>query len=127
MGSPSCYEKMTMSYSYGAMNDVFGPAASPSKLKALVEQHYSIELFWWPLNNTSLERFSPAAWDPYTDCLMVYLTERAAAPEGSLPATYNSKTDVIANLETALGYVATSVGMQTGNLAVQAVAPRLVF
>ncbi|KAK9836984.1 hypothetical protein WJX81_004351 [Elliptochloris bilobata] len=118
---------VTMSYSYNAMNNLFGPAGSPAKLKALVERHYSIELFWWSLNNASIKGFLPAAWDPYADRLMVYMTDRAAAPEGTLPTTYSSKTDVVANLETALGYVATSVGMQTGNLAVQALAPRLIF
>ena len=51
---------------------------------------------------------------------MVYMTQRAAAPPGTAPTTYSSAHHVLANLETALAYVATNVGMQTGNMAVQA-------
>lgn len=91
--------------------------------QALVQSHYSIELFWYPLNTARITGFSPAAWDPYADRLMVYLTRRAAAPPGSVPAAYSSAPNVAANLETALGYVASNVGMQTGNLAVQARSP----
>ena len=93
--------------------------AHPTR-QALVQSHYSIELFWYPLNAARIKGFSPAAWDPYADRLMVYMTQRAAAPPGSAPVAYSSAPNVLANLETALGYVASNVGMQTGNMAVQA-------
>ena len=77
-------------------------------------------MFWYPLNNASAKGFSVAAWDPYVDRLMVYMTQRAAAPPGGPAAKpYSSKPNVAANLETYLGAVATNVGVKTGNLAVQ--------
>ena len=85
-----------------------------------MQAHYSIELFWYPLNAARITGFAPAAWNPYADRLMVYQTRRAAALPGSAPAAYSSAPNVAANLETALGYVASNVGMQTGNMAVQA-------
>ncbi|KAK9836979.1 hypothetical protein WJX81_004257 [Elliptochloris bilobata] len=113
-----------VTYSYDAMGDLFGTAGSPAKLKALAEAYDSIELFWYPLNNASAKGFQPATWDPYADRLMVYMTQRAAAPpEGPQPEPYSSKPNVAANLETYLGAVATHVGAQTGKLAVQVVAP----
>ena len=88
--------------------------------QALVEAHYSIEMFWYPLNNASAKGFSASAWDPYADRLMVYQTLRAAAPPGGpAPKPYSSKPNMAANLETYLGAVATNVGVKTGNLAVQ--------
>ena len=77
-------------------------------------------MFWYPLNNATAKGFSAAAWDPYADRLMVYMTQRAAAPPGGpAPEPYSSKPNVAANLETYLGAVGTNVGMQTRNLAVQ--------
>lgn len=85
--------------------------------------HYSIEFFWYPLNNASLKGFSPTTWDPYDDRLMIYMTTRAAAPPGGPPPQqYSYAPNVLSNLETYVGAVATAVGVQTGNLAVQAPA-----
>lgn len=96
-------------------------------MQALVESHYSIEMFWYPLNSASAKGFNATAWDSYADRLMVYQTLRAAAPAGGpAPRPYSSKPNVAANLETYLGAVATNVGVTTGNLAVQ-VQPRPGF
>lgn len=85
-----------------------------------MESHYSIELFWYPLNSADVKGFNASAWDPYADRLMVYQAQRAAAPPGGpAPRPYSSKPNVAANLETYLGAVATNVGVKTGNLAVQ--------
>lgn len=85
-----------------------------------MESHYSIEIFWYPLNSANVKGFNASAWDPYADRLMVYQTQRAAAPPGGpAPRPYSSKPNVAANLETYLGAVATNVGVKTGNLAVQ--------
>jgi hypothetical protein len=84
--------------------------------QALVTSYFGIELFWYPLNRAAVKGFSPAAWDPYADRLMVYMTQRAG---GAAPAQYSARPNLLANLETALGALATQVGQQTRSQAVQ--------
>ena len=117
---PSCSSSLAT-----APRQANGPPLCAMFAQALVEAHYSIELFWYPLNNASAAKdFSPAAWDPYADRLMVFMVDRAAAnPEGPAPEAFSNKPNAVASLQTYLGAVATQVGVQTGNLAVQACAP----
>ncbi len=89
--------------------------------QALVTSYSGIELFWYPLNLASVKGFSPAAWDPYADRLMVYMMQRAG---GASPQQYSDRPNLLANLETALGALGTQVGQQTGSQAVQ-VTPEL--
>lgn len=96
--------------------------------QALVENYYSIEMFWYPLNKARIEDFDPRAWDPYADRLMVFKTQRAAAaPGGPAPVQYSSKPNLASNLETFLGATINNVGIHTGNLAIQARAPPRVW
>ena len=114
---PSCSNTLAT-----APTQAKGPPLCALFAQALVEAHYSVELFWYPLNNASATKdFSPAAWDPYADRLMVFMVDRAAAdPGGPVPEAFSNKPNAVASLETYLGAVATQVGAQTGNLAVQA-------
>lgn len=90
-------------------------------MQALVENYYSIEMFWYPLNKAKIEGFAPRAWDPYADRLMIFKTQRASAtPGGPAPVQYSSKPNLASNLETFLGATINNVGIHTGNLAVQA-------
>ena len=93
-------------------------------MQALVENYYSIEMFWYPLNKAKIEDFDPRAWNPYADRLMIFKTQRAAAtPGGPDPVQYSSKPNLASNLETFLGATINNVGIHTGKLAVQARAP----
>ena len=111
-------------YSGTLLTCTYRHRAHSTRVQALAEAHFSIELFWYPLNNASVKDFSTAAWDPYEDRLMVFIVDRAAAPPGGPPPqTYSNKPDMSANLQTYLGAVSTQVGAQTGNLAVQVGCP----
>ena len=89
-----------------------------ARAQALVTAYDGIELFWYPLNLARVKGFEPAAWDPYADRLMVYQYLRAA---GSDPAQYSDRPNLAANLETALGAVASQAGQQTQIAAVQVI------
>ena len=96
-------------------------ACEAAPTQALVENYYSIEMFWYPLNKASIAGFNPVTWDPYADRLMVFKTQRAAAtPGGPAPVQYSDKPNLASNLETFLGATINNVGIHTGNLAVQA-------
>lgn len=70
----------------------------PSRLKALIEAHDYIELFWFPYNNWQWKHLTPTPLGPESDTLWVMIFDRTSDPPNASDTLINLWNDAMGML-----------------------------